>query len=87
MVDVYTHSTHETVKNKIITQFMKESPLRIVIATIAFGSVLMFDMSYTGVYQQMLKCIYKRVEGEVEMEFCHVLQSAIPRKSSTAAIR
>ena len=37
MVDVYTHCTHETVKNKIITQFMKESPLRIVIATIAFG--------------------------------------------------
>ena len=34
----------------------------------------MFDMSYTGVYQQMLKCIYKRVEGEEEMDFCHVLQ-------------
>ena len=37
MVDVCTHCTHETVKNKIITQFMEESPLRIVIATIAFG--------------------------------------------------
>ena len=37
VVDVCTHCTHETVKNKIITQFMKESPLRIVIATIALG--------------------------------------------------
>ena len=37
VVHVYTHCTHETVKNKIITQYMKESPLRIVIATIAFG--------------------------------------------------
>lgn len=37
VVDVYTHCTHETVKNKIITQFTKQSPLRVVIATIAFG--------------------------------------------------
>ena len=37
VVDVYTHCTHETVKNKINTQFMNESQLRIVIATIAFG--------------------------------------------------
>lgn len=37
VVDVYTHCTHETVKNKIIVQFTKQSPLRIVIATIAFG--------------------------------------------------
>lgn len=37
VVDIYTHCTHETVKNKIITQFTKPSPLRVVIATIAFG--------------------------------------------------
>ena len=37
LVDMYTHCTHETVKNKIIAQFTKPSPLRIVIATIAFG--------------------------------------------------
>ena len=37
MVDVYTQCTHDSVKKKIITQFTKESPLRVVIATIAFG--------------------------------------------------
>ena len=37
LVDIYTHCTHETVKNKIISQFTKPSVLRIVIATIAFG--------------------------------------------------
>ena len=37
VVDVYTHCTHETVKNKIIAQFTKPSPLRVVIATVAFG--------------------------------------------------
>ena len=37
MVDVYTQYTHDNIKKKIITQFTKESPLRIVIATIAFG--------------------------------------------------
>lgn len=37
VVDMYTHCTHETVKNKLIAQFTKQSPLRIVIATIAFG--------------------------------------------------
>ena len=76
MVEVYTHCTHETVKNKIITQFMKESPLRIVIATIAFGmGINCPDVRHViGVYQQMLECIYKRVEGEAEMDFCHVLQ-------------
>ena len=42
MVDVYTHCTHDTVKNKIIKQIMKKSPLRIVIATIAFGMGINF---------------------------------------------
>lgn len=37
LVDIYTHCTHETVKNKIISQFTQPSSLRIVIATIAFG--------------------------------------------------
>ena len=37
MVDVYTQCTHDSVKKKIVTQFTKESPLRVVIATIAFG--------------------------------------------------
>ena len=36
MVDVYTQCTHASVKKKIITQFTEESPLRVVIATIAF---------------------------------------------------
>ena len=34
VMDMYTHCTHETVKNKLITQFMKTSPLRVIIATI-----------------------------------------------------
>ncbi len=37
VVDMYTHCTHESVKNKLIEQFTKESSLRVVIATIAFG--------------------------------------------------
>ncbi len=37
VVDMYTHCTHPTVKNKILKQFTSLSPLRIVIATIAFG--------------------------------------------------
>ncbi len=36
-VDVYSHCTHETVKNKIVSQFTQPSQLRVVIATIAFG--------------------------------------------------
>ena len=36
LVDIYTLSTHETVKNKI-SQLKKPSALHIVIATIAFG--------------------------------------------------
>ena len=37
LVDLCTQCTHETVKNKIISQFTKPSALRIVIATIAFS--------------------------------------------------
>ena len=37
VVDMYTHCTHETVKDKIIKQFTKPPSLRIVIATIAFA--------------------------------------------------
>lgn len=37
VVDMFTHCTHSTVKKKIIEQFTTQSPLRIVIATIAFG--------------------------------------------------
>ena len=33
----YTHCTHESVKDSILHNFKKESPLRIVVATIAFG--------------------------------------------------
>ena len=37
VVDMYTHCTRESVKNKLIEQFTKQSSLRVVIATIAFG--------------------------------------------------
>jgi ATP-dependent DNA helicase RecQ len=37
VVDMFTHCTHTTVKKKIIKQFTTPSPLRVVIATIAFG--------------------------------------------------
>lgn len=37
VVDMYTHCTHPAVKNKILKQFTSPSPLRVVIATIAFG--------------------------------------------------
>ncbi len=35
--DIFTHCTHTSVKTKIIEQFTSESPLRVVIATVAFG--------------------------------------------------
>ena len=37
LVDMYTHCTHESVKDSILYNFKRESPLRIVVATIAFG--------------------------------------------------
>lgn len=37
VVEMYTHCTHPTVKEKILQQFTMKSCLRIVIATIAFG--------------------------------------------------
>lgn len=37
VVDMYTHCTHQAVKNTILEQFTSPSPLRIVIATVAFG--------------------------------------------------
>ena len=36
-VDKYTHCTHQSVKDKILSRFTATSPLRIVVATIAFG--------------------------------------------------
>ena len=38
VVDMFTHSTHPSVKEKIIEQFTSDSPLRVIIATVAFGS-------------------------------------------------
>ena len=38
LVDMFTSGTHSAVKEKILTSFKQpETPLRIVIATIAFG--------------------------------------------------
>ena len=37
VVDMFSHCTHESVKNTIMTQFTTNSRLRIVIATVAFG--------------------------------------------------
>ena len=37
LVDMYTHCTHQTVKDKILSLFTSPSSLRVVIATIAFG--------------------------------------------------
>ena len=37
VVDMYTHCTHPTVKDKLLQQFTKPSCLRVMIATIAFG--------------------------------------------------
>ena len=34
---MYTHCTHETVKDQILARFTSSSSLRVVIATIAFG--------------------------------------------------
>ena len=38
VIDIFTHCTHPTVKQKVLEQFtMPSSPLQVVIATIAFG--------------------------------------------------
>ena len=37
LLDMYTHCTHQTVKDVILERFTSQSSLRIVIATIAFG--------------------------------------------------
>ena len=37
LVGMYTHCTHSSVKYTILAQFLRVSPLRVVIATIAFG--------------------------------------------------
>ena len=37
VVDMFTHCTHPTVKTQILKLFTSQSPLRIIIATIAFG--------------------------------------------------
>ena len=37
LVDMYTHCTHETVKDKVLKLFTSPSSLRVVVATIAFG--------------------------------------------------
>ena len=35
--DLYSHCTHPSIKEKILKQFTTESPLRLIIATSAFG--------------------------------------------------
>ena len=37
LVDMYTHCTHQSVKDSILHNFKIDSPLRIVVATVAFG--------------------------------------------------
>lgn len=37
VVDMYTHATHSSVRVKILRYFTTPSPLRVIIATIAFG--------------------------------------------------
>ena len=37
LVNMYTHCTHQTVKDQVLKLFTSPSPLRIVVATIAFG--------------------------------------------------
>ena len=37
LVDMYTHCTHQSVKDSILHNFERDSPLLVVVATIAFG--------------------------------------------------
>lgn len=37
LVDMYTHCTHQTVKDQVLELFTSPSSLRVVVATIAFG--------------------------------------------------
>ncbi len=75
---MYTHCTHESVKDKIIEQFTKQSSLRVVIATIAFAMgidcVQMCGMSYTRGFLVMSRCMCRKVAEQEEMAYYHVLQ-------------
>ena len=66
VVDMYTHSTHPSVKAKILKQFTSPSSLCVIIATI---------VSFIGVYRRMQKSMYKRVGEQEEMVSLHVLFS------------
>ena len=37
LVDMFTHCTHKSVKDSILHHFKEDSPLRVVVATVAFG--------------------------------------------------
>ena len=69
VVDMYTHYTHPTVKNKLLKQFTSPSPLRVIIATIAFGMGIDCPASSsTGVFLRTQKHTSRRVDGLEEME-------------------
>lgn len=63
LVDMFTSGTHDVVKKRILASFANsDTPLRIVIATIAFGmgieAVLVFIKSYMLVPQVMWKATF-----------------------------
>ena len=48
LVDMYTHCTHETVKDKILTQFTTSSPLRLLIVTVTFAEMYVLETGRAG---------------------------------------
>ena len=57
-----------------MSQFLKPSPLRVVIATVHLGwelTSLTLDKSYTGESQITMRCTYRRVEELVGMDYYH----------------
>ena len=68
VVHMYTHCTHASVRNKIQQYFTTPSPLKIVIAIIAFGlGVNCPNVRQTGVCQKTVKHMFKKVVELVGM--------------------
>ncbi len=82
---LYTHCTHQTVKDKIIHQFTKPSSPRVIIATIAFGMGINcmpnYSLGHSGRCRNLCtrkwegrrqKLMYKKVGGqEMETFLCY----------------
>ena len=72
VIDIFTHCTQPTVKQKLLEQFtLPSSPLQVVIITIAFGMGIDCPNIHEVIHWallRILKCTCKKVGEREEME-------------------